>query len=122
MEISINKKSYPLHFGWGFLSYINQNHGIVMEGVNSHVGGMALLNAGAAMKDPEVLLSILAAGTSTEQTPPTKQELQEYIEGLIENGEYVKVFDEAVEEMGKSSLLRQAMNGNQVIEKVAKEK
>ncbi|MBF0845042.1 hypothetical protein IR117_10540, partial [Streptococcus danieliae] len=71
---------------------------------------------------PEVLLSILAAGTSTEQTPPTKQELQEYIEGLIENGEYVKTFDEAVEEMGKSSLLRQAMNGNQVIEKVTKKK
>lgn len=122
MEISINKKSYPLHFGWGFLSYINHNHGIIMEGVNSHVGGMALLNAGAAMKDPEILLSILAAGTSTEQTPPTKRELQEYIEGLIENGEYVKVFDEALEEMGKSLLLQQALNMNKVIEKVTKKK
>lgn len=122
MEIKINDKNIELHFGWGFLSYVNKNNGVVMEGVNSGVGGMALLNAGVAMKDPETLLLILQAGTVTERTAPQVGDLQVFIETLIENGEYGSFFDEVAEEMGKNSLLRQAMNGNQAIEKATRKK
>ncbi|HEK9115249.1 TPA: hypothetical protein TUW68_000599 [Streptococcus equi subsp. zooepidemicus] len=122
MEITVGKKTYDLVFGFDFLKYANKHRAIEMDGVGIGAGSMTKIEAGSAFKDPEVLLFILKCATSTENSKPSNEELEKFIEEAIVNGTYIGFYDEVVAEIKKDAVLQQAIAGNRVIEAVTKAK
>lgn len=110
MEITIGNKTYQLHFGWGFLKYVNKTKSVSFEGVQTGAGGMTILSAGLMMRDPEALETIIKAGTDTEHSKPSNDDIHAFIEQLIIDDKYDAFFDEVDSNLKKSVLLQKAMN------------
>ena len=109
MQITINNRTYQLHFGLGFLQEMNKRHSAEFEGVKTGYGAMALFSAGQYLNDPLAFVDLLRAATAGEYQKPSNDELETYISGLIVKDEYEKVFLEMMDEIKKSPLLAKAM-------------
>ncbi|MGP6139574.1 tail assembly chaperone [Jeotgalibaca sp. A127] len=112
MELTINEKDYRLYFGTDFVDYINNANGMVVEGVKTNVGGMLMLNAGLSMKSPSTLRLILKGATNTLASKPSNKDLEDYINGLLDqedDDEYEILFEEIETEIKKLPANRREM-------------
>lgn len=112
MELTINERTYQLYFGTDFVDYINNQNGMMMEGVKTNVGGMLMLNAGMSMKSPSTLRLIIKAGTVTLQSKPSNKDLDDFINDLLDredDAEFESLFDDIEEEIKKHPVNRREM-------------
>lgn len=114
MQLEINGKEYPLHFGMDFIDEVEKVEGMKMEAegmeMNIGTGGMSKLNNKLASYHPSGLRTVIKAGTITERQKPSNAEINQYIEYLAETDDYEDLFDEIVEELGKKPLVLKALN------------
>lgn len=115
MEVKINGRTYPLHFGLGFLNEVNKHESAKMEveGQTMSTGmmGMQLFNSSLQVYDPVALAKVIQYATSTEQQKPAKKDIEAYVDQLIEKEEYYDVYDELNEELGKQPVVQVAIQG-----------
>lgn len=80
MQITINNKTYSLHFG---IEFIRQIDIIYEDGSNGGQGygyGLSFLwQKLGRTASPVALADIIRAGTATEHTPPTVKEIEDYL-------------------------------------------
>lgn len=109
MIIKINGKEYEMFFGFDFIDYVNNASGLAFQGVQFGIAGMKLMMTGMADKSPSAFRTMIKAGTNTLKSKPSNEDLENYIEELLENGKYEEMFDEVVEEMGKHVIILKEM-------------
>lgn len=110
VAVNIDGKDYELHFGWGFLEYVNNVYGVEQKGQKSQFGGMYILYTGSTLQDPHTLVHIIKAGTITERQKPSNKGITEFIEGLLEEeGAYEELYSQIWNEIEKKPLLRKAL-------------
>ena len=120
MILTINGKTYPLHFGLGFLREMNKRHSAELNGVATGYGAMGMFNAGRLMNDPLAFADLIRAATEGLPQKPRDVELENYLAELIANGTYDQTMSEVMAEVKKSPLLMKAMGEelNQVTQPV----
>lgn len=109
MILTINGKTYPLHFGLGFLREMNKRHSAELNGVATGYGAMGMFNAGRLMNDPLAFADLIRAATEGLPQKPSDVELENYLAELIANGTYDQTMNEVMSEVKKSPLLLKAM-------------
>lgn len=110
MIVEMKNKEIELHFGWAFLEEVNKTMGIELEvegqPINTKTGGMALLQMGLGQYDPVAVVKTIKAGTVTEKSKPSTGDIQQFLEGLMEEeGAYVEFVDELSDAIKKAPLL-----------------
>lgn len=109
MKINISNQEYELHFGMAFLREANKIASLNYAGMDINAGGLPILMAGAGLKDPDVLVKLIKCGLASEKHQPVNAEIDLFVEGLIEKDEYIKFYQQIIDEIKKQPVLRQAM-------------
>jgi len=110
MELEINGKKYPLTFGFDFLDYVNQENGMVADGMKTNVGGAAMLNANMQSRMPTALRLLIKGGTSTLRQKPSNEDIEEFINDISsDDKKFNKVFDDIETELGKQPAISREM-------------
>ena len=110
MVININGKDYRMYFGFDFIDYINQKDGLSAQGLQLGLMGTRLLTVGLDGKQPSALRTIVKAGTVTLPQQPSNQDIELWINELIEDGnKYDEIFEEIIEELGKHLIVLREM-------------
>lgn len=110
MIIKINEKDYTLRFGFDFIDYCNNNAGLTTQGVNLGISGVKMLAVGIADKSPSSFRTIIKGATVTERQKPSNEEIENYVNSLLDNEEeYEKLYDEVILELGKHLIILREM-------------
>ena len=109
MKITISKQEYELHFGMAFLREANRIASVSYAGMDINAGGMAILMAGAGLKDPDVLVKLIKCGLASETHTPTNIEIDLFVEGLIEKEDFDSFYNQILDEIKKQPVLMQAL-------------
>lgn len=110
VAVNIDGKEFELHFGWGFLEYVNREFGVSQGEVKTQFGGLYNIYTGSSMQDPFTLVHIIKAGTVTEKQKPSNKGIMDFIEGLAEEEKaYEEFYIEIWDEIAKKPLLRKAL-------------
>lgn len=112
MQLEINGQIYDLYFGLDFLDYIENKHSPTMESdegqkINVGVGGLAMLENKMNQYSPTALADVLVGATTTERKRLTRKQVEAYFSS-IDDDEYFDLYEEVMNEMGKSTELRRA--------------
>lgn len=123
MQLKINDKKYILNFGLEFLNQVNKNESPKMEvegqEISAGIGGLSMFMTALNTYEPTALYRLIKYATFTENQKPSNKDIDEYIDNLINDGQYYDIYDEIIEEMGKQPKVKIALNGNEKI-KLAK--
>lgn len=109
MIININEKDYELYFGFDFIDYVNQVNSMETQQINLKLAGMKLLAGGIAEKTPSSLRTILKGAMITLKQKPKNQDLDKFIEDLLNEDKYDSFYDEIVMELGKHLVVLKEM-------------
>lgn len=106
MEITLNGKNYPLHFGMKFIKELddkyNQDNGIKMG------TGVQTIYARLNSSDPFAMFEALHASLNTEDgIDLTETMFEDWVDELPNDKAYTDFFEKYVKELKKARLTRQ---------------
>ena len=111
MNLEINGRTYNLYFGLDFLDYIEKKHSPTMEvegqRMVSGFGGLAMLETKMNQYSEPALADVLIGGTASERNKLTRKQVEAHFNNLSDD-EYFELYDDVIDELGKSSTLRRA--------------
>lgn len=107
MEFKIGKKSYQLKFGLKAIRELDKEYKVDYQGLEFGMGvNLAFLNLN--QKNPTALVEVISAAVSHENVRKDSVEtaIEDYAE---ENNGLGKLFNEILEEMGKSAVIKDTL-------------
>lgn len=106
MKFKINGQEYQLEFGMKFINELDKRYSVNYEGFKFGMGvNMAFMYLN--QYNPTVLQNIISAAVSHEKNKPSEKKIEEaIIEYATENDGLGQLFEELIEELGKSPLLK----------------
>lgn len=114
MQLTINKKTVDLHFGFDFMEEINKSSGITVNGVNVGAGAQQELGK-LEMGDMAALVRVLFAATKGSSPRPSFELVRDEVfqDTGNEEADFARVdslMKETIEVMNKSLPLRYQLN------------
>lgn len=106
MKFKIDGKEYQLEFGMKFINELDKRYAVDYQGFKFGMGvNMAFMYLN--QYNPTVIQNIIAAAIAHEKNRPTESEIEEAIvQYAIENDGLDKLFEQLLDELGKSPLLK----------------
>lgn len=109
MEFKINEKMYQLKFGLKCIRELDKFYKVDYQGMEFGMGvNLAFMNLN--QYNPTALVQVVSAAVSHEQSPPKIYQVDTAIEEYaIENDGLSKLFEELLEELGKSPVAKDTL-------------
>ena len=106
MKFKIDGKEYQLEFGMKFINELDKRYAVDYQGFKFGMGvNMAFMYLN--QYNPTVLQNIISAAVSHEKNKPSEKKIEESIvQYAIENDGLDKLFEQLLDELGKSPLLK----------------
>lgn len=106
MEIKIGKKNQQLKFGLKFVRELDKVFKVDTQGLQFGMGiNLAFIQL--TTKNPTTLAEVIKAATAHNDNAPTLNQVDEAIEDYAdEHGDLGILFDQIIEEMGKSKVIK----------------
>lgn len=105
MNVTIGKKDYELRFGFAALDYLDHEYTIETQG---YTFGQGLQIGVAYLLDhnPLALRAFIKAGTETEKSKPSNDEIEQFLMAKGDEGTLPALFDEVLGELKKQPLTK----------------
>ena len=106
MVIKIKDKEYPITIGLGAINYLDKIYFVESDGVKLGEG-ISYLIYYLTQQNPTALYNFYKAGITTLKQKPSNEDLEGYVEDLFKTEKSItKAFEEAMEELKKSLLIK----------------
>lgn len=106
MQLKIGKKDYDINLGIRALKYLDDVYYYEEEQSGFRFGvGIELLTTGLSMGNILAVVNFIKAGTITERSKPSDEDIEEFIGSMTED-EFDSFLEEVKEELKKQPLTR----------------
>lgn len=106
MQLKIGEKEYPITLGFGALDYLDKVYYLEFQGGARLGNGIAFAMNYLNDENPLVLFHMIKAGTITERSKPSTEDIETFILDAGEKGTLEKLFKEFSDELKKQPLTK----------------